>query len=1015
MTKEKMNEEDGVWRTIGGRRVFIRNGQSLADAMKESGKFKNLQKTEKNKKDDYTKQEEERRKLVKELKEKLSEKDYKDLIDRSAKEEISNDEFKKILDKAKEEKNNDDYTKETDPEKRLKNVYMMDRVLRSMNNEEALDDGWLMNGVADGDSDYGYEKFKENSEMYDGKGYYYTSDEDYKNLVDMYKRRVKYAKDGLITDNKELVDFVKNDVESFPVYNDIHDDEVYDAKDGKVYTGMKSYKEEEARQIASNVKVDDTGEETIISGSGDELLAWTNSEEEATGVEIPRETKKMLEDNPDKQFQFRNEEYSFDEIENEMSNAETYEDLYNAADKIADPSLRKDATQCIEQCEEDGDSVDTAYSVTTTEYVDPYRNYENARVEEITDGGVLKDTAIKAYEDGDISYEELRDNYFDGDGQDVGEALTKANSERAKKELSMPESWTKYKEDSQIYKDWNKLTGKINDEVYYKNEELPEIVDNYLQKEGFTEDNGYSKEYIKNLKDNAVSSLHYTEYDKNELSNLGITDEDIKNAEEYSKTVNRRPWSEVKKEQDDYEYNLYKKAMNDPDSIDPMTENSTDWTRLNEKYRDRYKKENNSFKPRAKGAKSFEEHGVAFKDNATNERFSDYLRDTYGTDDIDIITTGSEKNAKDLRNEFNNKEYKQYVKDTLNNDDYLRENNPNAYMNKMIRDSKSSSKLKEKYKVSKSNDGKNEYIRTAHPYDETEYSYAWKDENNKWHVKDPTKKTASQNYQEHIYNSVDEAREKMNEIDTRISNDKSNSGKNYEGVSYNNYKKESVKEAKVDHTKEINNKDKFEVSELKSKAMQTLGEDYIDTNSFNSDLYIRKDEKSAKLINNLKNKDNGLLTTFKDDEGTEWYDIPFGNMQDDFKNRYSKGNSTTNQSIDDAYDEFDKKYSEAYERGKNSKVGSKEYKQALKDMNDAENEYAKKQKEISNNQTMNDAIRNSASKKSKKSFSDWTRVNKENNDRSQRYSGTISYLKDMGLTQSQIDAVLDRFMKDNKK
>ena len=38
--KEKFNEEDGVWRTIGGRKVFIRKGQNLADAMIESGEFK---------------------------------------------------------------------------------------------------------------------------------------------------------------------------------------------------------------------------------------------------------------------------------------------------------------------------------------------------------------------------------------------------------------------------------------------------------------------------------------------------------------------------------------------------------------------------------------------------------------------------------------------------------------------------------------------------------------------------------------------------------------------------------------------------------------------------------------------------------------------------------------------------------------------------------------------------------------------------------------------------------------
>lgn len=34
------NDIGGVWRTIGGRRVFIKDKQSLSDAMKESGKFK---------------------------------------------------------------------------------------------------------------------------------------------------------------------------------------------------------------------------------------------------------------------------------------------------------------------------------------------------------------------------------------------------------------------------------------------------------------------------------------------------------------------------------------------------------------------------------------------------------------------------------------------------------------------------------------------------------------------------------------------------------------------------------------------------------------------------------------------------------------------------------------------------------------------------------------------------------------------------------------------------------------
>ena len=40
-TGEIMDDIGGVWRTIGGRRIFIKDGQNLATAMKESGKFNN--------------------------------------------------------------------------------------------------------------------------------------------------------------------------------------------------------------------------------------------------------------------------------------------------------------------------------------------------------------------------------------------------------------------------------------------------------------------------------------------------------------------------------------------------------------------------------------------------------------------------------------------------------------------------------------------------------------------------------------------------------------------------------------------------------------------------------------------------------------------------------------------------------------------------------------------------------------------------------------------------------------
>jgi hypothetical protein len=47
-----MADAGGVWRTVGGRRIFIKDGEDLTTAMKNSGKFKNL-KDEENKTTEY--------------------------------------------------------------------------------------------------------------------------------------------------------------------------------------------------------------------------------------------------------------------------------------------------------------------------------------------------------------------------------------------------------------------------------------------------------------------------------------------------------------------------------------------------------------------------------------------------------------------------------------------------------------------------------------------------------------------------------------------------------------------------------------------------------------------------------------------------------------------------------------------------------------------------------------------------------------------------------------------------
>lgn len=85
-------EENGVWRTVGGRRIFIKEGQDLASAMKESGKFKKeISKEEKAEQSVLLKQQ--REKLRKKInKGGLSPEEYNDL-----KEQI-----KKITDQKKE-------------------------------------------------------------------------------------------------------------------------------------------------------------------------------------------------------------------------------------------------------------------------------------------------------------------------------------------------------------------------------------------------------------------------------------------------------------------------------------------------------------------------------------------------------------------------------------------------------------------------------------------------------------------------------------------------------------------------------------------------------------------------------------------------------------------------------------------------------------------------------------------------------------------------------------------------
>ncbi len=100
MSSKKYDEKDGVWRTIGGKRIFIEKGDSLSDAMKKSGKFKSKEKS------NITKQN-----WREELKKRIDEdkRQYEERLEREREEKDNNSIIKKIKDTYKSIKNKKTY------------------------------------------------------------------------------------------------------------------------------------------------------------------------------------------------------------------------------------------------------------------------------------------------------------------------------------------------------------------------------------------------------------------------------------------------------------------------------------------------------------------------------------------------------------------------------------------------------------------------------------------------------------------------------------------------------------------------------------------------------------------------------------------------------------------------------------------------------------------------------------------------------------------------------------------
>ena len=112
------------------------------------------------------------------------------------------------------------------------------------------------------------------------------------------------------------------------------------------------------------------------------------------------------------------------------------------------------------------------------------------------------------------------------------------------------------------------------------------------------------------------------------------------------------------KKKDNDEYELYKKAREDESSIDPMTENSTDWEALDKKYRDRYEREQRGIKEISYIGQDNKEHKMNSYDYPKDrDSYHEHLKEKYGTyKEEEIIKKDNGLSYAKLRNEFYDKQ-----------------------------------------------------------------------------------------------------------------------------------------------------------------------------------------------------------------------------------------------------------------------------------------------------------------------------------------------------------------------
>lgn len=99
-------------------------------------------------------------------------------------------------------------------------------------------------------------------------------------------------------------------------------------------------------------------------------------------------------------------------------------------------------------------------------------------------------------------------------------------------------------------------------------------------------------------------------------------------------------------------------------------------------------------------------------------------------------------------------------------------------------------------------------------------------------------------------------------------------------------KGEDISDEDLDNKEELEEGKDMEINagNIKKKAQEILPKEDIDIHD--GDLYLKVSDKSTELVNQMKDKDSGLLKKFKSHIDNEmWYEIPFANMEDDYKEK----------------------------------------------------------------------------------------------------------------------------------